>query len=32
MMLNKNTKAMIRSPDIDIKFFDIVALVLSGDT
>ena len=28
----KNTKAMVRSPDGDTNFFDIVAWVLQGDT
>ena len=32
MMLYKNTKAMVRSPDGDTDFFDIVAGVLQGDT
>ena len=31
MMLYKNTKAMILSPDSDTDFFDIVAGVLQGD-
>ena len=32
MMLNKNTKAMVRSPDRDTVFFDIIARVVHGDT
>ena len=32
MMLYKNTKAMLRSPDGDTDFFNIVAKVLQGDT
>ena len=31
MMLYKNTKAMVCSPDGDIDFFDIVIGVLQGD-
>ena len=30
-MIKKKTKAMIRSPDGDTNFFDIVARVLQGD-
>ena len=32
MILYKNTKLKVRSPDGDIDFFDIVAGVLQGDT
>ena len=32
MMLYKNTKIKVRSPDRDTDFFDIVAGVLLGDT
>ena len=32
MMLYKNTKVKVRSPDRDTDFFDIVAGVLLGDT
>ena len=32
MMLYKNTKVKVRSPDGDIDFFDMVAGVLQGDT
>ena len=32
MLLYKNTKAIVRSPDGDTDFFDIVAGVLQGDT
>ena len=32
MMLYKNTKVKVRSPDGDTDFFDIVARVLQGDT
>ena len=32
MMLYKNTRAMVRSPDDDTGFFDIVAGVLQGNT
>ena len=32
MMLNRNTKVKIRSPDGDTDYFDIVAGVLQGDT
>ena len=32
MMLYKNTKAKVRSPDGDTEFFDILAGVLQGDT
>ena len=32
MMLNKNTKPMVCSPDGDIDFFNIVIGVLRGDT
>ena len=32
MMLNKNMKAMVHSPDGDTNFFDIVTGVLQGDT
>ena len=32
MMLYKDTKAMVRSPDGDTDFFDIAAGVLQGDT
>ena len=32
MMLYKNMKAMMCSPDGDIDFFDIVTGVLQGDT
>ena len=32
MMHYKNTKAMVRSPDSDTDFFDLVARVLKGDT
>ena len=32
MMLYKNTKVKVRSPDGDIDYFDIVAGVLQGDT
>ena len=32
MMLYKNTKVKVRSPDGDTDFFDIVAGVLQGDT
>ena len=32
MMLYKNTKVEVRSPDGDIYFFDIVACVLQEDT
>ena len=32
MMLYKNTKVKVRSPDGDTNYFDIVAGVLQGDT
>ena len=32
MMLYKNTKVKLRSPDGDTDYFDIVAGVLQGDT
>ena len=32
MMLYKNTKSLVRSPDGDTSFFDINAGVLQGDT
>ena len=32
MMLYKNTKTMLHSPDGDINFFGIVTEVLKGDT
>ena len=32
MMLYKNTKVKVRSPDTDTGYFDIVADVLQGDT
>ena len=32
MILYKNTKAMILSPDRDTNFFDIVAWILQNDT
>ena len=32
MMLYKNTKVKVRSPDGDTDYFDIVAGVLQGDT
>ena len=32
MMLNRNTKAMVRSTDGDTDFFDVVAGVLQRDT
>ena len=32
MMLYRNTKAMVHSPDEDITFFNIVTGVLKGDT
>ena len=32
MILYKNTKAMVHSPDGDTTYFDIVAGVLQGDT
>ena len=32
MMLYKNTKVKVRSPDEDTDYFDIVAGVLQGDT
>ncbi len=32
MMLYKNTKSLVRSPDGDTGFFDILAGVLQGDT
>ena len=32
MMLYQNTRSMVRSPDGDTDFFDIVAGVLQGDT
>ena len=32
MMLHKNTKVKVRSPDGDTDFFDIVAGVLQGNT
>ena len=32
MMLNKNMKVKVRSPDGDKDFFDVVAGVLHGDT
>ena len=32
MMLYKNTKSLVRSPDGDTDFFDILAGVLQGDT
>ena len=32
MMLYRNTKAMVQSPDGDIDFFNVVAGVLQGDT
>ena len=32
MMLYKNTKVKVRSPDGDTDYFDIVAAVLQGDT
>ena len=31
-MLYKNSRSMVRSPDGDTDFFDIVAGVLQGDT
>ena len=32
MMLYENTKSMVRSPDGDTEFFDIISGVLQGDT
>ena len=32
MMLYRNTKVKVRSPDEDTDYFDIVAGVLQGDT
>jgi len=32
MMLYRNSHSMVRSPDGDIKFFNIIAGVLQGDT
>ena len=32
MILYKNTKSMVRSPDEDTELFDILAGVLQGDT
>ena len=32
MILYRNTKSMVRSPDGDTDFFDILAGVLQGDT
>ena len=32
IMLNKNTEAIVHSPDGDTNFFNIVAEVLQGDT
>ena len=32
MMLYKNTKVKVRSPDEDTDFFDIIACLLQGDT
>jgi hypothetical protein len=32
MMLYRNTRSMVRSPDGDTEFFDIIAGVLQGDT
>ena len=32
MILYRNTKSMVRSPDGDTEFFDILAGVLQGDT
>ena len=32
MILNRNTKVKVRSPDGDTEYFDIVAGVLQGDT
>ena len=32
MMLNRNTKVKVHSPDRGIDFFDIIAGVLQGDT
>ena len=32
MMLYRNTRSMVRSPDGDTDFFDIIAGVLQGDT
>ena len=32
MILNRNTKVKVRSPDGDTHYFDIVAGVLQGDT
>ena len=31
MMLYKNTKVNVYSPDVDTDFFDVVACVLQGD-
>ena len=31
MMRNKNTKTMVRSPNVDTNFFDIAGWVLLGD-
>ena len=31
-ILHRNTKVKVRSPDGDIDYFDIVAVVLQGDT
>ena len=32
MMINKNTRSMVRSPDGDTPFFDITTGVPQGDT
>ena len=32
MILYRNTKVKVRSPDGDMEYFDIVAGVLQGDT
>ena len=32
MILNRNTKVKVRSPDGDTDYFDIVAVVMQGDT
>ena len=32
MILYRNTKVKVRSPDGDTEYFDIVAAVLQGDT
>ena len=32
MMLYRNTKVIVRSPDGDTDYFDLVAGVLQGDT